>query len=149
MRTFNFNEAIVYTENLTKEGYVFNGWSPNPERMPAENITVTTQWIEKPSEFVEIVFGKKDLEEEQVKEILQVYTKEEYTIVNIENDEETGGTKVLLKFVDKKGAENFHKRVIDSSEATNNSIVRLGFIIEPDFSLSSFISPLLLNFIFM
>ena len=147
--TFIFNETIAYPENPTKEGHTFNGWSPRPVRMPAKDITVTAQWTEKPSEFVEIVFGKKDLEEEQVKEILQVYTKEEYTIVNIENDEETGGTKVLLKFVDKKGAENFHKRVIDSSEATNNSIVRLGFIIEPDFSLSSFISPLLLNFIFM
>ena len=46
VRVLNYNETIVYPENVVKEGHTFNGWSPKPERMPAENVTVTAQWIE-------------------------------------------------------------------------------------------------------
>ena len=46
VRTLNFNESIVYPENPIKTGYTFNGWSPKPDTMPAENVTVAAQWIE-------------------------------------------------------------------------------------------------------
>ncbi|MBR4727690.1 MAG: InlB B-repeat-containing protein [Clostridia bacterium] len=38
--------AVTPPANPTKEGFIFNGWSPAlPETMPAENLTVTAQWI--------------------------------------------------------------------------------------------------------
>ena len=46
---FPFNETITYPEGIERDGYTFNGWVPNPERMPAENITVFAQWNEKQS----------------------------------------------------------------------------------------------------
>ena len=33
--TLKYNETIIYPENLTREGCVFSGWNPKPERMPA------------------------------------------------------------------------------------------------------------------
>ena len=40
-----FNTIIEYPEdNPEKEGFTFIEWSPRPERMPAENITITAQW---------------------------------------------------------------------------------------------------------
>ena len=44
MRTLDYNKEIVYPESVEKTGYTLNGWSPKPERMPAEDITVTAQW---------------------------------------------------------------------------------------------------------
>lgn len=34
------------TENPTREGYRFDGWTPAPNTMPAENTTFTAQWTE-------------------------------------------------------------------------------------------------------
>ena len=56
----DFNATIEYPEDMTREGFAFNGWTPKPERMPAENITIKAQWgITNPTEYVEIVFSKK------------------------------------------------------------------------------------------
>ena len=44
VRTLDFNEKIVYPENIEKTRYTFNGWDNKPDRMPAENIAVTAQW---------------------------------------------------------------------------------------------------------
>lgn len=113
MRIFNFNETIDYPENFVMEGYAFSGWSPNPERMPAKNITVTAQWsITTPSEYVEVVFEKKDLSEEDVKEIIEKYANgEKFTIVRFEVDKNTGDTIVILKFDDKEKANVFVRYV--------------------------------------
>lgn len=34
------------TENPTREGYRFDGWTPEPTTMPAQNTTFTAQWTE-------------------------------------------------------------------------------------------------------
>ena len=49
MKSFNYNETIVYPEDVVKEGYTFNGWSPKPRRMPAYNLIISTQF--KPNEY--------------------------------------------------------------------------------------------------
>ena len=149
VRTFQFNETIVYPENPTREGYTFNGWSPKLVRMLAENVTVTAQWTEKPSErssssgpeksseFVEIVFSKKDLNEEEIREIIREYTDSEFSIEKFEDDEETGGTKVIVKFVDKVAAKSFVEVVRASSDTKQNYISKIGFVKETPGSLSS------------
>ena len=43
-KTLKYNETIIYPENLTREGYTFNGWEPKPERMPADDTIVVAQW---------------------------------------------------------------------------------------------------------
>ena len=43
-----FDTIIEYPEdNPEKEGFTFIEWSPKPERMAAEDITVTAQWVAK------------------------------------------------------------------------------------------------------
>ena len=97
VRTLDFNEEIDYPESIEKEGYTFNGWDNKPDRMPAENITVTAQWSEieepfkpskptKPSEYVEVVFGKAFTQDE-VMDILDDYTKDTFTITGFDRDE--------------------------------------------------------------
>lgn len=39
--TYEYNEVIVPIEEPSKEGYTFSGWSEIPERMPAEDVTIT------------------------------------------------------------------------------------------------------------
>ena len=86
--TLKYNGTISYPKNLTREGYNFTGWDPKPENMPANDITLVAQWIEVvaevESEYVEIVFDRKKMTEEEVKEIIKKYTDEEFTIVNSE-----------------------------------------------------------------
>ena len=49
--------------NPFREGHKFDGWEPKPEKMPANDTTVVTQWTEVvtevESEYMEIVFDKK------------------------------------------------------------------------------------------
>ena len=45
VRTLDYNEEIVYPENVEKTEYTFNGWDNKVDRMPAENITVTAQLL--------------------------------------------------------------------------------------------------------
>ena len=174
VRTLNFNQTIVYPENLTKEGFIFNGWYPKPERMPAEDIIVTAQWIEKPveseesslesgksqseheesssesekslysseepSEFVEIVFGKKDLKEEEIKEVIQEYVKVDFTIVKIETANEAGETKIIVKFNDKETAESFVE-LIKAGSGKKSAIIRVSYIYEKIRSWSLSLRP--------
>ena len=164
VRVLNYNETIVYPENLTKEGHTFNGWSPKPVRMPAENIIVTAQWTEikpsepekpsssssssssgpeKPLEFVEIVFERKDLKEEEIREIIQEYTKEKFIIERIETDNETGGTRVVIKFVDVEKAAEFVQEVNENKRPQHSLIKRADFASEYNISISPFIAPLI------
>ena len=47
VRTLDFNEEIVYPENVTKEDYDFIGWDNNVKYMPAYNLTISAQWEAK------------------------------------------------------------------------------------------------------
>ena len=110
-RVFKFNETIEYPENVIREGFVFSGWDPSPEIMPPNDLTIAAQWKEVTSS-VEIVFGRKDLTEKKVEEIIKKYTNDEgFTIVKIEVDEKTGETRVILKFTDEEKAEEFIQSV--------------------------------------
>ena len=157
VRFFNFNESIVYPENLVKEGYTFNGWEPNPERTPANNLTIVAQWVkvEKPSksdsesvstvdkstQFVEIVFGKKDLSKEEVSDILRKYTKDGFTIEKFETDDEAGEIRVIIKFVDKTKAAEFVENVTENKKPED--YIRDAGFMSGNASFSFGISPLL------
>ena len=111
---FLFNETIEYPDNSVWDGYVFDGWSPKQERMPGEDITVRAQWsITKPVEFVEIVFGKKELSEEEAKEIIENFVQEgeEFVIEKFEVDKNTGEVIIVIKFTDEEKASEFVRNV--------------------------------------
>ena len=143
MRIFNFNETIVYPEDPTKKGHTFNGWSPRPERMPAMDVTVTAQWIEKPSEIIEIVITKKDLKEKEIKEIIKRYTDDKFTIEKIDDVGSAGETRVIVKFVDVEKAKSFVDTV-KASSGTESPIKKVGFIHETVGSFSASCLPTLL-----
>ena len=44
VRTLDFNEEIVYPENVLKTGYTFDEWANKFERMPAKNIITMAMW---------------------------------------------------------------------------------------------------------
>ena len=48
-----------------------------------------------------------------MKEIIKKYTDEDFTIKGFEDDEKTGETTVIIKFVDTKKAEDFVHTVSD------------------------------------
>ena len=129
---FSFNETIKYPEDLVREGHTFNGWSSKPERMGTENITVRAQWnVTKPSEYVEIVFSKKGMKEEEIKEIIERYINEDFTIARFENDEDE--TRIIVKFTDKEKATSFIDTVSAASDITT-TIKEIKFI----FDINSF-----------
>ena len=122
--SFRFNDTIKYPDGMMREGFTFSGWSPNPERMPAENIFINAQWnITKPSEYVEIVFAKKNMTREEAKAIIKKYIPEgeECTIVKFENGED--GTIVIIKFEEKSEANKFINAINE-----NITFSRLGII---------------------
>ena len=134
--TLTFNETIIYPKNLTKEGHTFNRWKPKPETMPAEDTTVVAQWTVNPTEYVEIVFGKKDMTREEVKEVIKKYTNEEFSIVRFEENK-NGETKIIIKFNDAEKAKNFVDAIKESSGV---DIVSINFLSEPLSSAASKVS---------
>ena len=139
VRTLNFNESIAYPENVTREGFIFNGWSLKPETMPAHNLNVTAQWIKITEGTVEIVFEKKDMNEKEIREIIKEFTEEEFTIMKFVDDG-SGETRVIVKFEDRNTAENFINKVNYSKES-KRIIKRVGFIREDVISMSTLFNP--------
>ena len=141
---FQFNASIIYPEEITREGFIFSGWLPNPERMPAENITIRAQWnITNPSEYVEIVFEKKDLSEEEIKEIIKKYVPEgeEFTIAKFVEDE-SGEMRVVIKFADKEKASEFI-RSVDEHKRPEDGISHVRAVTEYEISLIHPIYPIM------
>lgn len=48
--SIHFNKSIEYPKILKREGYAFTRWTPSPERMPANDITLVAQWA--PNKYV-------------------------------------------------------------------------------------------------
>ena len=111
--------------------------------MPAEDVTVTANWTANFTEFVEIVFATKDLKEKDVRETIKKYSDSEFAIVKFVGDEETGGTRVIVKFEDRKSAENFIEEVRASSDA-KGTILKARFFYGESDSFSSSLCPLYL-----
>ena len=150
VRTLDFNEKIIYPENVEKTGYTFNGWDKEPDRMPAENIIITAQWIEnkepskpsKPTEYVEIVFGK-DFTEEYVRDILDDYTKEGFTIVEFERDEKSGEIRIVISFVKNiRGSSDSPAAFIKAVDCIPESALSFSFFAAPCLMILSLISGL-------
>ena len=119
---FPFNDTIKYPEDMKREGYAFNGWSPNPERMPGKNIIIKVQWniTTQTSEFVEIVFGKADLNEEGAREIIEKYVDgAKFTIEKFEKDD-SGEVRVIIKFEDVEKAGEFVRSVNENKRADDS-----------------------------
>ncbi|MBR5573767.1 MAG: InlB B-repeat-containing protein [Paludibacteraceae bacterium] len=46
LKSYEVGATITKPENPSREGYRFDGWTPAPTTMPAENITFTAKWTE-------------------------------------------------------------------------------------------------------
>lgn len=123
-KTLDFNTSVDYPKNIQKDGYTFNGWDKIITNMPAENVTVTVQWVEKPTEFVEIVFDKKDLTEEEARSIIKQYTNDEFTIEGFEVDSKTGEIKAIIKFVESNKAEEFVRNINENKKSEDTYVKR-------------------------
>ena len=65
-KAVEYNATISVLDEPTKEGYTFNGWNPAlPERMPADNLSVTAQWTAK-TYTVTWIYGKNENTTESV-----------------------------------------------------------------------------------
>ena len=147
VKTLVFNETIEYPKNMKKNGFTFNGWDRIINWMPAEDITITAQWREKPTSFIEIVFSKKDLSEEEVKEVIESYTDEAFKIIKIA-DSESGEIKVIVEFVDPSKSTEFVRSINEIKRPSDTFIKRVNGIdygesfsygFSPSLLLSSFI----------
>ena len=145
VRAFEFNTSVDYPSIPVRDGYRFNGWDRIISLMPAQNITITAQWIDRPTQFVEIVFSRVDLEEGEAAEIIKGYTSEEFTIEGFEVDEKTGESVLIIRFTDVAKSEEFvrsineHKRTVDGFIRRVNGVERRS-------SFSFFSAPLSLLF---
>ena len=84
--------------------------------MPAGDITISANWTEKPSEYVEIVFGKKNLSESEAKEVIERYADtKDFTIIRTE-DVGSGETRVIVKFIDATDATSFIETISSTSD---------------------------------
>ena len=129
-KTLKYNDTIVYPKNLTREDFVFSGWKPKPERMPANDTTVVAQWIENAtSEVIKIVFSKKGMTENEVTEIINKFTDEGFTIKEIEVNE--NGLVVIVRFDDATSAKNFVEAIAENDNSNNLFIRSISFLSEP------------------
>lgn len=143
VRILAFNTSIAYPKNVEKEGFTFNGWDKIIGFMPAEDITITAQWCEKDTDLVKIVFKKKDMSEEEAKEIIKGYTSEGFVIEKLDYDENTGETIVTIKFVDSAKTTEFVRNVNENNIDGGGYIKSVnGYYSEGSFSL--IFSPLLI-----
>ena len=116
-RTFGTGEAINYPEDPERKGFTFAGWSPKPETMPAEDITIEAEWtIENPSKCVEVMFTQDGLTKATAEEIIKGLVPEgtEFTIKKFD------GINAVVKFIDSMDAASFVEAVDTSSSAKKN-----------------------------
>ena len=108
--TVQYDEPITYPEDISKEGYKFSGWKPNPRIMPANGLIIKAQWSEGISS-VKTTLGTVDLSEGENIEYLKKYTGSDFTIDRIEIDPLTGNTQVITKFSDSEEIIKFNDNI--------------------------------------
>ena len=148
-KTLTFNGPYGDLPIPTRDNYEFAGWSTeNNESVTSESVvvipnnhTLYAQWKEIPTKQVEIVFGTKDLSDEEIRGIIGKYAKSEFTIFKIENEDEL---MVIVEFVDAEKAVEFVKSIgVSRDREVLDKIKRVGFTTrEFDNSYSLKINPL-------
>lgn len=137
---FEYGEDIVYP-TFTRSDYAFDGWTSDPDvtdgKMPASDVTFTAKWT-KATEYVEIVFGSKDIKKDDIEGIIKKYTNDKFVIEQVSTSD-TGEIKVIIKFVDKKSAETF-VRTVNTSGRTEISYARISDYTKEDSSTTIFCS---------
>ena len=108
--------------------------------MPANDTTVVAQWVEVEveieSEFVEIVFDRKNMTREEVKEIIKNITQDENVYIErIETDKDTGETTVIIRFTDAEKAKDFVRSVSEGRASSNIKRVRTVSVEQDSFVL--------------
>lgn len=146
---YQYGEEIIYPGNLSRKGYQFFGWNDTISLMPHYNITIRPIWNET-TNFVEIVLDTKDLSKDEIKTIIKEIIDDDtvdFVIEKFDIDEETGETKIIIKFNDKEKAENFVDNINYSSEAKRITVKKVNFITDPlsSFSIKNF-NPVTLGF---
>ena len=150
--TVEFGEIIPYPADPEKKGFSFDGWEPSGIiNMPARDVSFTAKWSEivsphsdsssssltkSPTEYVEIVFGKKEMSEQEIKTIIEKYTggnEYEMKIVAVGDDDTT---TVIIMFKDVDTAKDFVRTVKDPSRSVSHIVRAVGFVTESDFSLT-------------
>ena len=80
--------------------------------MPTKDTTIVAQWEKVVvSDFVEIIFDRKNMTEEEVKKVLKDIIQDNFTIEKVENDKGTGEIKIIFRFNDPEKAKDFVRTV--------------------------------------
>ena len=129
VRTLNFNETIVYPENVTKTGYTFNGWDKIIPKVPSYSLVITGRRIGKPPEYVEIVLEKKVTSKKEAEETIKEYTDETFINESLEADPDKGETKAIIRFIDVHKSEAFVRSVNENKDLEVNLIKRANMVV--------------------
>lgn len=116
VRMLRYNGTIKYPEDPVREGYTFIGWDNNITTMPAHDLNIIARWeANNYIGYVEIIFKKKDLNDMEIRALIDKYTSKEYVIFKIGTDEKSRGTKVVIKFIGEEAVESFIKKIKSDS----------------------------------
>lgn len=150
VRILNFNALVQYPKGVEKEGFTFNGWDVVISFMPDNDTTITAQWIEKPTQYVEIVLAKKDVTEDEIREIIKSYVDGagKYTIEPFAVDPVTGETRVVIKFSDPAKSEEFVHN-INENRKLEDRFIKSANCFSRDSSFSPISYPSLLSIVIL
>ena len=141
---FPFNATIEYPDGMVREGLTFREWTPRPERMPAENVTVAAQWaVTEPRECVRVVLSKINLSPEGVKKAIREFTAGEgadFDIVMLESD--SSETTAVVRFSGAEDARGFVEAFWASSGTGKSAVKSVDFVTGCSFSPSLSLSVL-------
>ena len=141
-KAVTFNSAYGDLPEPNRAGYSFVGWfTGNNESITNSSLvgiprdhTLHAEW-EEVTRDVEIVFGVKDLSDDQIRAIISEYTdSDDFTITRVDGYE-ANELKVIVHFNDKGTAENFVETIKASSKGSN-IIKEIGFTTETLISYS-------------
>ncbi|MBQ9554270.1 InlB B-repeat-containing protein [bacterium] len=61
--TQDYNTAVIAPANPEKTGYTFTGWNTEiPTTMPAEDLTITAQWVPNSNTQYKVIYYKEMLD---------------------------------------------------------------------------------------